>query len=188
LNKQLIWLVLILLLVGATIAGFGGFIWRHNRPLPEKEQVENYFTKEISALENLATQIDPAKLSTEKAALPDLDQVTGITPVIPSMTPIHEIIGRVKEVEEQLSDSELLTAEISFKSPESSSSIVVLYDESLNIWSTDLASKPAKESKLSYCYSGLRQLVKYETTTSSTSEQKVSFKIVFSPEVFQTRE
>ena len=178
------WLVLLVVFVVVIVISTGVFFWRHRQPLPPLEQVETYFAKEIAVLEELTAQIDFGNLSLKSPSLPDLSQVIGISPVLPSLVPLHELMARIKETEKHFSDSKAISAALIFSHPGSKSSIAVVHDDSLNIWSPGISSQTKVGSYISYCYSGLRQLVKYEKVISTESDQTYGFHLIFPPDLF----
>jgi hypothetical protein len=183
-KNRLLALILIVT-ISVLVIGTVAFIWRHQQPLPSEQQVETLFSREIGILEELTSQLDLSQLKLDKPALPDLDQVAGISPVIPSIGPIQEVIGKAREAESQFGDSKVLSAGILFEHSGSSSSILVRYDDSLNIWSPDYFLENKKDTSLGYCYSGLRQFIEFRKVVSSDSDQTVSFRLIFAPEALE---
>jgi hypothetical protein len=171
LKKSGFWVILFLF-AAVLAAGIAYFTLRHNQPLPSVEQVETQFSREIRVIEELANEIDLEAFTKEQESLPDLSQVSGVSPVIPRFDAIHEILARTREAEAKISGSGLLGAEISFGESGSSTNLCLICDDSLNIWSPDFSSLDSG-ARLSFCYSGLRQLIKYEKIVSSKPDQSV---------------
>jgi len=148
-------MVVLVILIAAVS---GNFLWMNNQQLPLIDQVESYFESEIEAMHEFVSSIDVQDLYYRPhKALPK---------------------GQADKARQNLSGSGIFSASIIFYHPGSQNRLFVVHDESLNLWS--LSPTPnEKAASVTYCYSGLRQLIRYQRITSVDSNLTVGFEIVF---------
>lgn len=157
-----IWLIISVVFVLLIAAGIGSFLRKHSRTLPSISQVECQFESEIEALTELTSRINLEELLYRPGqALSN---------------------SRIEEVREQFSESSLLSVSVTFTHPGSRNRVYVVHDDTLNLWSPSW-SQEEKGACLAFCYSGLRQLIRYERITRVEFNQTVGFELVFPEEV-----
>jgi hypothetical protein len=146
------------------IAGIGNFLWKNNQRLPLIDQVESHFESEIEVMNEIVSSINVEELYYRPhKALPK---------------------RRANKARQNFSESGIFSASIIFHHPGSHNRLFVVHDESLNLWS--LNPTPSKKAaSVTFCYSGLRQLIRYQRITSVDSNLTVGFEIVFPPEVLK---
>jgi len=172
-----------LILLATSVAGF--LFWKYSRPLPPVERVEESLAEEIALLEGLARELDADRISLDGPKLPDLGQITGISPIIPSLGSLQTLAARMRDAEDEMSESGVLSAGIVLYRGDDEVTFEVKQEDSLHLWSI---KSPVRESgsQLGFCFSDLRQLIRYDKVVAENPNETIAIRLIFPPELVET--